>query len=729
MRMLDDFEPLPPYADPRAALKLALPAWRPAERISVTEAAEKYMRVNVSGQWQPFRRDVTPYMVEPTDMIASRAYRGLSFCGPSQSGKTQMLQSALAYTIAADPGRIAIFQMTREAAAEFERNKISPMVRNSPELRQRQAKGRGSDNIYQKLFTGGTQLSLDWPTITKLSSATIRLVLGTDYDHFPESIDGEGDAYSLMRARARTFLSRGMVVVESSPGAPLKDENWRPLTPHDCPPVNYGVLALYPHGTRGRWYWPCPNCEGEFEPSFRRLRYPESGDPMEAGEAARMGCPHCGMEFGHELKRELNASGRWLHESFDLDSRGQPRLVPIESGRVRRSDMLSYWLDGTAAAFSSWKELVTSYRQAVQAFEMTGDEEKLKTVMNTGFAQPHFPRSARSDLEITVQGLRDRARGRDLPKGIAPDWTRYITVSIDVQGTRFVVGATAWGENGRHQPIDRFDLITPPDGNAERALKPFENAGDWQVLVALADRSWPVAGTASEIKAMSLAIDMHGGGATTDNAYRFYRGRRRAGQGGRWYLTRGEGGLDRTDRVWLKAPESASQKAKRRRVAKDVEILFMAVDKLKDAVAASLHTDQAEANACLIPEWMEEDHLIEFTAERRGDKGWTKRPGMVRNESLDHLVQARAQHIIKGGEKIVWSEPPIWAVWSEENPWLTLEPTASSPEAGDTGPPSGAAETVELQPSSPIRRPVGASRPGLSAPGRGGWIQNRGKWL
>lgn len=204
MQVHRDYEPLPPYTDPRSALKIALPALRPAEQISVTESAERYMRVNVSGQWQPFRRDVTPYMVEPTDMIASRAYRGLVFCGPSQSGKTQMLQSAIAHAIMSDPGRVALFQMTRDAAGEFERNKLAPMIRNSPEIRNRQARGRGADNMYQKLFTGGTQLTLDWPTITKLSSTTIRLVLGTDYDHFPESVDGEGDAYSLMRARDRS---------------------------------------------------------------------------------------------------------------------------------------------------------------------------------------------------------------------------------------------------------------------------------------------------------------------------------------------------------------------------------------------------------------------------------------------------------------------------------------------------------------------------------------------
>ncbi|WP_273687349.1 phage terminase large subunit family protein [Ketogulonicigenium vulgare] len=662
------FEPLPPFADPRIALKAALPALRPAEQITVTEAAEKYMRVNVSGQWQEFSRDVTPYMVEPTDMIASRMYRGLAFCGPAQSGKTQMLQAAVAYTVASNPGRVALFQMTRDAAALFEREKITPMINNSPELRKRLAKGRGSDTIFQKLFTGGTHLTLDWPTITKLSSATIRLVLGTDYDRFPESVDGEGDAFTLMKARTRTYMSRGMVVVESSPGAPLKDEAWRAETPHEAPPVEYGILSLYPKGTRGRWYWPCPCCGALFEPTFAKLVYPDRADPAEAGDAAQMRCPHCRDTFGHGLKRELNGAGAWLHESSEVDANGRPRLVGIDSGLVRRTDTLSYWLDGAAAAFSTWAELVEAYENAKRAFESTGDEEQLKSTINTGQAQPYMPRSASDEMTLTVQGLRDKAQGNDLPRGVAPAWARYITISVDVQSSRFPVGVTAWGENGRHMPIDRFDLFLPPgvDGDAPaRPLKPFEVAADWDVLATLAERAWPIDGGQGSLRAISIGIDMHGGGATTENAYRFFRARRKAGEGSLWYLTRGEGGLKKVDRVWLKAPERSNNV--KRKAAVDIKILHMATDRLKDAVAASLRVQDGGTNDCEVPRWMTEDELGEVVAERRGTSGWEKRPGVVRNESFDHLVQARAQHLIKGGERVDWTAPPEWAVLGNQN--------------------------------------------------------------
>ena len=84
-----------------------------------------------------------------------------------------------------------------------------------------------------------------------------------------------------------------------------------------------------------------------------------------------MECPHCHALISHSLKRDLNGAGRWLHET---SSGG---VAPIESGDVRRTDLLTYWLDGAAAAFASWSDLVIQYRQALTRFEATGDEEAL----------------------------------------------------------------------------------------------------------------------------------------------------------------------------------------------------------------------------------------------------------------------------------------------------------------------------------------------------------------
>lgn len=664
--------PLPPYRDPRAALKDALPALRPPSRMSVTAAAEKYMRVRVGGQWRDFDRKVTPYMLEPTDMITSREFRGLSFCGPSQSGKTQMLQSAIAYCIACDPGRTALFQMTRDAASEYSQEKISPMLRNSPELVARQSSGRSADNIFEKKFRGGMRLTLNWPTITQFSSATIRTVLETDYDHFPDSIDGEGDGYTLGRARTRTHGSRGMCAVEGSPAKPILKEDWQPSRIHEAPPVTAGVLSLYNQGTRARLYWTCPHCEEQFEPNFNQLKYDSSLQPAEAAEKVEMVCPRNGCFIEHSEKYSMNLASIWLHES-----RCGTRAVPIDDPDRRPSDMVSYWMNGVAAAFATWADLVQQFEAAKRHFVATNDEEKLKSITNTGLGEPYLARAMVVDGQLTVKALQNKQRV--LEQSTAPTWTRFITVGVDVQKGRFVVQVLAWGISGERAVIDRFDLGTPPV-NAPRAkdrvLAPQTYIEDWEVLRPLLTTVYPVDGHDFGLTPMAIGCDFHGEAGVSDNAEKFWHARRKDGEVSRWYLIRGHGGFKVPDRVWYKAPERAHAGKK----ARSIKLLNVATDKLKDSVFSALSREDAGPGSMHLGDWMAKEHLEEFTAESREPTGWKPRKGMKRNESIDLSVYGLAVAIFKGMERIDWDSPPEWAVGGASNTYAVL--LASE----DTGP-------------------------------------------
>ena len=70
---------------------------RPPERISVSEAAEKYRYVyqpgSYVGQWS---NETTPYMIEPMDECASLDFTGLVFVGPAQSAKPIALDTPIA---------------------------------------------------------------------------------------------------------------------------------------------------------------------------------------------------------------------------------------------------------------------------------------------------------------------------------------------------------------------------------------------------------------------------------------------------------------------------------------------------------------------------------------------------------------------------------------------------------------------------------------------------------
>ena len=106
----------------------------------------------------------------------------------------------------------------------------------------------------------------------------------------------------------------------------------------------------------------------------------------------------------------------------------------------------------------------------------------------------------------------------------------------------------------------------------------------------------------------------------------------------------------------------------------------------------------------------------ELLAERRTDKGYEKKPGQVRNETLDLSVQALAVAEHKGLSRINWEAPPEWAVLGgDSNPFVVREIS----DAGDADADEPAATPAEET------RPAAAPSP----PGRGGWLQKREKWL
>jgi len=662
-----DLPPLPPFVRASDLLADSLPLLDAPSRITPTEAAERNVRVETRGVWQNYDRDVTPYMVEPGDTALSRLYKGGAFVGPSQSGKTLGLITMGMHPVTCDPGPVLVVHMDRPSRDRWVEESLNPVIRNSPELRERLGRGREDDTFSRKRFRG-MRLMLGYPTPQWLSSAKYRLVLMTDFDHFPPELGvrkdaPEGSAFDMGMQRIKTFLSRGYVFAESTPAWPVTAEDWAPRqdAPHEMPPVRYGIVPLYNRGTRGRWYWECPECGELFEPRFDRLHFDENRPPLEAGERAEMQCPHNGCLIGPQYKTELNRAalrgkGGWLHET---DHGGD--LVPLGDSRIRGTEIASWALNGAAATFASWPDLVARYIDAKRQVAEFDDDLALGRFMYTDVGVPHRRAGSGDGEGLSVKALKE-ARTSEA-RGVAPDWVRFITVSVDVQGTYFTAQVTGWGVDGTRTVIDRIDLTAPPEGeDGQRKLDPAKYAGDWAALEELDARSWPVRGADYALKALALAVDFHGAAGVSDNAELFWLARRKAGEGSRWFLTRGHGGFHQRDRVWWEAPGRTNNKR-----ARKVKLLNMATDRLKDSVTAALMRPVGTARSFPLAEFLSDDHLAEFCAEERGDKGWTPKKGQKRNESLDLSVQAQALAEHKGLLRINPEAPPDWAVGGAAN--------------------------------------------------------------
>ncbi len=147
-------------------------------------------------------------------------------------------------------------------------------------------------------------------------------------------------------------------------------------------------------------------------------------------------------------------------------------------------------------------------------------------------------------------------------------------------------------------------------------------------------------------------------------AYKFWRARRKERLTNVYYLYKGVGG-DNIARAKMREPEN--QQGGKRKNRNAVKLVFAATNRLKDEVTASLVREEPGPLTFHLPESLPKNIFEEFCAERLGDKGWEKKPGQVRNESLDLAVMGKAAVIVRGGEKFGWDNPPAWALGSAEN--------------------------------------------------------------
>ena len=675
---IPELPPMPPHASASEVLERALPSLSPATRMGVVDAAEAYMKVNANGRWASFDRGVTPYMIEPADMTISRRYREVIFAGPARAGKTVMLMSTVSHLVICDPGICQIVHMTEATAEAWVDEELMPMIENSPALARRQGRGRSDRNILSKKFIGGAKISIGPPTKAFLSGKTTRTVLFTDLDRMALTIGKEGSPFSMGAKRTETLGSRGMTVAEASPGHIITEPGWKAETPHEAPPVAGGILDLYNGGTRARWYWDCPHCGAAFEPRFDRLSYDKTLRPAEAGASAVMICPHNGCVIAHGEKVGLNRAGYWLHETADGG------LARIESGEVLKSERVSYWLNGAAASFASWARLVSKYETALRSFKAGGDESPLQVTINTDQGLPYLPRALSDEGALTLEDL--RASTKPMPQGIAPEWARFVILSADVQQHYFDIQATAFGIDGRRAIIDRFPIKDVPEGAPgapDRLLEPHTYLEDWDVLLGLMQMVYPVEGQAYGLRPMAMGCDFHGKAGVSDRATAFWQARRKEGAASRWFMIRGHGGFRVEGRQWYRAPTRASDGGK----ARDIKLLNIATDKHKDTTFAALGRTDGGPGSLILGAWMPDDRLREFTAEKRGDKGWVKRPNMPRNESIDLSGYAQAIAEYKGVLKLDPAKPKPWALGGLSNPNAVALNAGAAP---DSAPPPAA---------------------------------------
>ena len=652
------------FASPLPLQHAAAEAFRPPKRVRVSEGAAAALVLRQPGGYSgPWSASETPYMVEPMDMLASRRHETVVFVGPARTGKTLgLLDGWFAHTVVHDPGDLLIVQMTQEKAREFSKIRIDRAIRHSPELKRRMSSRGHDDNTHDKLTKSGMWIKIGWPSATQLASSDYRYVALTDYDRMPDNVDGEGAPYVLAVKRTQTFLSRGMCMVESSPGREYEDPNWKASTPHEAPPAS-GILGIYNRSDRRRWYWPCPDCSEHFEampgiglfaglPSEDELLDIVRGADLSklARQHAKVCCPHCGSLIGPEHKHTMNAAGLWVPDGMTV---ADGELA----GESVQSSIAGYWLGGAAAAYQRWDSIVLRYLQGLREYVLSGSDLTLKTTINTDQGLPYLPRYLK-------EGDADAALGRreDMPRFYVPAWARFLIASIDVQAGRragFVVQVHAVGPDLEQAIVDRYHLTASAEEG--RVIDPAGYPEDWDLLTDKVVNATYRLEDGRELRVLATGVDTGGEAGVSTQAYAWYQRLRAASLSDRVRLLKGASNR-------LRRPvQSAKGRDARGRQLPWLRLYEFDTHTFKDQIAASIRRATPGPAYMHFPSWLPSAFFDELKSEVRGRDGkWRKIREAAPNEALDLWGMVLAVCYILGPadnqKAFNWDAPPSWAL-------------------------------------------------------------------
>lgn len=632
--------------------------------------------------------DLTPYMREPADMLASRRYKTVCFLGPARTGKTAtLIDGWIARTVVHDPGDMLVVQASQDLARYYSKVRIKRMIEASPMVRERLSARRQDDNTFDKVFRSGMCLAFGWPSGAQLSGRDFRYVALTEYDAAADDIDGEGSLFALASKRTETFLSAGKVLVESSVRREYRDSGWSRRVQHEAPPAT-GITAIYNGGTMCWLYWQCEHC-GEWValdpdvhvmfnlPDLETLAETLEGkDAAEwAREHAHVACAHCGVEFDESHKRQLNGAARWVASGCTVDG-----------GAPRDTQTASYQLSCVAAAYQSWRGVLEKYAIAIQDYIRTQSETEIKSTVNLDQGRAYLPLSVGKQKS----GHELQGRGESWEQGTVPDGVRFLISTIDIQAgrnPRFVVQVMGYGVGLERWVVDRFALRSSerPDGSGGfHPIDPASYAEDWHRLLSkVIERRYPLAdGSGRTMPVRMTGCDSGGKAGVTVRAYEFWRWLRGKGMGHKFRLVKGADRID-APRVQETFPDVRGRTDRNSGARGDVPVLICNSTMLKDDVMAKVWRESPGPGYFHFPDWLPTSFYDELTAEVRGDKRWadTGKP----NESLDLSYYSEACAVHLKADRIDWTKPPTWAADWDHNPDVRADdapqPTRAAPRA------------------------------------------------
>ncbi|MDC7288528.1 phage terminase large subunit family protein [Blautia schinkii] len=368
----------------------------PPPLLTVSEWADSYRRLSAEAAAEPgqWNTDRAPYQRAIMDAVNDAEVEEIVIKSSAQVGKTELILNVIGFFIDYDPAPILVLQPTLDMAQAFSKDRLAPMIRDTPALhgKVKDVRSRDSGNtILHKKFPGGHVTIAGANSASSLASRPIRIVLMDEIDRYPASAGTEGNPIKLAEKRTATFWNRKKIKV-STPTDKLTSQ----------------IEKEYETGTMEEWNVPCPCC-GKYQPyEWARVHFSD----------VTMECKFCTERFS-EVDWKAG-EGKYIAE------------------HPERKKKRSFHLNELASPWKHWEEIIEEFKDANRAVKESGDVERLKVWINTTLGEAWEERGESAD-DDSLLNRRERYMA-DLPEGVL-----LVTAGIDVQDDRFEVEITGWG--------------------------------------------------------------------------------------------------------------------------------------------------------------------------------------------------------------------------------------------------------------------------------------------
>ena len=302
-----------------------LRAWggglKPDPLLTVSEWADRYRTLSSRAAAEPgrYRTRRTPYMKDIMDALSpGHPAQRIVFMKAAQVGATEAGNCFLGFIIHQAPGPALAVQPTVELAKRNSRQRIDPLIEESPALRDKVKPARSRDagnTMLSKEFAGGILIMTGANSAVGLRSTPARYIFLDEVDAYPASADEEGDPVSLAEARSLTFAHRRKVFLVSTPtirGLCRIEREFEASRPA-------ALLRRLPALRHDQWL------------KFERLRW-EKGRP----ETAAYDCEGCDAAIAEHHKTAMLEAGEWRATATSADpvDHRLPPLGALLAGRL-----------------------------------------------------------------------------------------------------------------------------------------------------------------------------------------------------------------------------------------------------------------------------------------------------------------------------------------------------------------------------------------------------------